>query len=211
MCEPSKSRISARKAPVQARASSLVAWVLEAAVQVLRAEGAARFTTARIAARAGVSVGSIYQYFPNKASILFRLQADEWQRTAALLGDILAVGNEPPRERLRRLVHAFIRSECDEAEVRLALSDAAPLYRDEPEAAAAREGGTVIVRTFMAKALPTADDAQRARAADLIEATLMQVGSNFSAVPRKQEEIAAFADDMADMFDAYLVKLEGGR
>lgn len=207
--ESPKSRISARKAPVQVRASSLVTAVLEAAVQILRAEGAARFTTARIAARAGVSVGSIYQYFPNKVSILFRLQADEWQRTAALLGDILADGDEPPRERLRRLVHAFIRSECDEAEVRLALSDAAPLYRDEPEAAAARESGTMIVRTFMAQVLPTADDAQRARTADLIEATLMQVGSSFSAVPRTQDEIAAFADEMADMFDAYLERVEG--
>lgn len=198
-------RISARKAPVQARANDLVTAVLDAAVQVLRAEGAARFTTARIAERAGVSVGSIYQYFPNKASILFRLQADEWQRTAALLRGILTDGDDPPA-RLRRLVHAFIRSECDEAEVRLALDDAAPLYRDAPEASAAREGGTTIMRAFMAEALPAADDARRQRAADLIEATLTQVGSEFSATSRTAAEIAAFADDMADMFDAYLAR-----
>ena len=206
MPERREPRISARKAPVQARANDLVAAVLDAAVQVLRAEGAARFTTARIAERAGVSVGSIYQYFPNKASILFRLQADEWQRTAALLRGILADGDDPPPVRLRRLVHAFIRSECDEAEVRLALDDAAPLYRDAPEATAAREGGTTIMRAFMAEALPAADDARRQRAADLIEATMTQVGSGFSAVPRTAAEIAAFADEMADMFDAYLAR-----
>lgn len=192
--------------PVQARANDLVAAVLDAAVQVLRAEGAARFTTARIAERAGVSVGSIYQYFPNKASILFRLQADEWQRTGALLRTILTAGDELPPVRLRQLVHAFIRSECDEAEVRLALTDAAPLYRDAPETAAAREEGTAIIRAFMTDALPRADEMRRQRAADLIEATLTQVGSSFSAAMRTGEEIATFADEMADMFDAYLAR-----
>ena len=199
-------KISSRKAPVQARASDLVAAVLEAAIQVLRAEGAARLTTARIAERAGVSVGSIYQYFPNKASILFRLQADEWQQTAVLLHGILADGGDAAPARLRRLVHAFIRSECDEADVRLALGDAAPLYRHAPEAAAAREGGTAIIRAFMTEALPQAKELQRQKAADLIEATLMQVGSSFSAVPRTEGEIVDFAEEMADMFDAYLAQ-----
>ncbi|WP_395444929.1 helix-turn-helix domain-containing protein [Caulobacter sp. UC70_42] len=72
-------RISSRKQPKQARSTELVAAILEAAVQVLTKEGAARFTTARVADKAGVSVGSVYQYFPNKAAILFRLQSDEWR------------------------------------------------------------------------------------------------------------------------------------
>ena len=83
------SSISSRKQPQQARSSELVAAILDAAVQVLTKEGAQRFTTARVAERAGVSVGSLYQYFPNKASILFRLQSDEWRQTTAMLRDIL--------------------------------------------------------------------------------------------------------------------------
>jgi hypothetical protein len=47
---------------------------------------------------------------------------------------ILEDRKKPPFERLRTLVHAFVRSECEEAEVRVALNDAAPLYRDAPEA-----------------------------------------------------------------------------
>ena len=46
----------------------------------------------------------------------------------------------PPLARLRALVHAFVRSECEEAEMRVALSDAAPLYRDA-EAREARAAG----------------------------------------------------------------------
>jgi AcrR family transcriptional regulator len=194
---------------MQARANDLVAAVLEAAVQVLRAEGAARFTTARVANRAGVSVGSIYQYFPNKASILFRLQADEWRRTAGLLRGILEDPSLPPPARLRILVHAFVQSECEEAEIRIALGDAAPLYRYAPEAAEAREGGSAAIRVFLAEALPHAEDSMRRLAADLIEVTLTQGGSSFSEVQRSGAEIASFAEAMADMFCAYLQHLGG--
>src|SRR5215472_1858760 len=112
------ARISSRKQPQQARSAGLVATILQAAVQVLAKEGAHRFTTARVAEKAGVSIGSLYQYFPNKAAILFRLQSDEWRQTIELLRGILEDVRKSPLERLRTLVHAFIRSECDEAAVR---------------------------------------------------------------------------------------------
>jgi AcrR family transcriptional regulator len=83
--------------------------------QVLVKEGAPRFTTARVAEKAGVSVRSLYQYFPNKAAILFRLESDEWRRTSELLRAILEDVSKSPLERLHTLVHTFIRSECDEA------------------------------------------------------------------------------------------------
>src|SRR5262249_23843887 len=83
------ARLSSRKQPKQARSTELVAAILDAAVQVLAKEGAQRFTTARVAEKAGVSVGSLYQYFPNKAAILFRLQSDEWRQTSELLLGIL--------------------------------------------------------------------------------------------------------------------------
>jgi len=199
--------IASRKQPQQARANQLVEAVLDAAVQVLMKEGAQRFTTARVAERAGVSVGSLYQYFPNKASILFRLQSDEWQRTSALLRGILEDKDTLPHARLRRLVHAFIRSECEEAAIRTALSDAAPLYRDAPEAIEAKKENATIFRTFLHEALPDVPDHKRILAGDLIKMTLSGVGSGFSEAPRTETEILAWSDALADMLCAYLERL----
>ena len=207
MSDTENPRISLRKAPQQARSTELVAAILEAAVQVLATEGAQRFTTARVAERAGVSIGSLYQYFPNKAAILFRLQRDEWRRTSELLHGVLEDVRNPPLERLRTLVHAFIRSECEEAAMRIALNDAAPLYRDAPEAQEAKAAGDHIVEVFMREALPDASAATRALAADLITTTLGSVGKRFSESPRTSAEITTYADAMADMFCAYLVGL----
>lgn len=210
MTDLATPRISTRKEPQQARSAELVAAILEAAVQVLAKEGARRFTTARVAEKAGVSVGSIYQYFPNKAAILFRLQTDEWRETTDLLREILGDRSRPPPERLRALVHAFIRSECEEAQMRVALSDAAPLYRDAPEAKSVRLSGHQTARAFMVEALPDASEETRALASDLITSTFKSVGKAFSETPRTPDEITAFADAMADMFCAYLERLGRG-
>jgi AcrR family transcriptional regulator len=198
------SLVSSRKQPKQARSTELVGAILEAAVQVLAKEGAQRFTAARVAEKAGVSVGSLYQYFPNKAAILFRLQSDEWRQTGELLRGILEDGARSPPERLRRLVHAFIRSECEEAAIRGALDDAAPLYRDAPEAREAKASGHGIIKAFMREALPEAPSAKRALAADVIKTTLSAVGKQFSESPRSSAEIDVYADAVADMFCAYL-------
>lgn len=204
MTDRHKAPLSSRRQPQQARSNDLVAAILEAAVQVLAKEGARRFTTTRVAERAGVSVGSVYQYFPNKASILFRLQSDEWRQTTQMLSAILGDTALPPPDRLRRLVHAFIQSECDEAAVRTALNDAAPLYRDAPEAQEARKDNDRAFQAFMKEALPDASRARRTMAAALITTTLSSVGKHFSESPREPAEIKAYANAMADMFCAYL-------
>jgi AcrR family transcriptional regulator len=63
--------IEARKTPVQERSAATVEAILEATIQVLLEEGQERLTTTRVAQRAGVSVGTLYQYFPNKQSVLY--------------------------------------------------------------------------------------------------------------------------------------------
>lgn len=95
--------------------------------------------------------------------------------------------------------------------MRVALHDAAPLYRDAPEAQAARASGDRIVELFMQEVLPSAPEATRALAGELITTTLATVGKQFSEAPRSLAEVDAYANAMADMFCAYLEPLELGR
>jgi len=62
--------LTPRKSPVQERSSVTVEAILQATIQVLLKEGKEQLTTTRVAERAGVSVGTLYQYFPNKSALL---------------------------------------------------------------------------------------------------------------------------------------------
>ena len=61
-----------RRIPRQARATETAAAILEGAAQILEAGGLAAFTTNAVAERAGVSIGTLYQYFADKNAILLR-------------------------------------------------------------------------------------------------------------------------------------------
>ena len=80
-----RSRLDPRKLPAQSRSTATVDAVLEAAARILERHGFEGYTTNAIAERAGVSIGSFYQYFPNKDAVTVALIEQE---TAVLLADI---------------------------------------------------------------------------------------------------------------------------
>jgi AcrR family transcriptional regulator len=207
MPRPRRPVITPRKQPIQARSTDLVAAILQGAVRVLRREGAQRFTTIRVAAEAGVSVGSLYQYFPNKHAILFRLQRDEWEATGATIDAILGDTSRSPAKRLRDTIRAFFHSECDEAPLRLALDDAAPSYRDAPESRAGRARSRGIVSAFVAAAAPRASAHQRRFAAELLFVTVTALGKEVSERGPARAEVDRWADAVADMLTLYLAQL----
>jgi len=193
-----------RKKPQQVRSTRLVADILEAAIRVLTRDGAHRFTTARVAEAAGVSVGSLYQYFPNKEAILFRLQANEWGQTMGQLRRILSDKGIPPLERLRTATRMFFRSECEEAAFRTALEEAAPLYREVPESRAHAEEGRRLMADFMKDALPGVTARERAALADLVGTILSATGKAISSQNRSNSEVDALAMAIGEMLCCYL-------
>jgi AcrR family transcriptional regulator len=70
LVQKTATRSEPRKSPVQARSTASVDAILKATVQVLLRVGKEKLTTTCVAARAGVSVGTLYQYFPNKSALL---------------------------------------------------------------------------------------------------------------------------------------------
>ncbi|MBU1376920.1 MAG: TetR/AcrR family transcriptional regulator [Alphaproteobacteria bacterium] len=103
---PRTTQLSPRKAPLQARALLSIEKILAAAHVVLRRDGAVATTATSIAAEAGVAVGSLYQYFPNKEAVILALyerrlaelrafvaethpEGEDWR--AALTGWVVAI------------------------------------------------------------------------------------------------------------------------
>lgn len=106
----SESRTRPRKRPLQRRSRETVRVILDAAAQVFERHGHAAGTTNRIAARAGVSVGSVYEYFPNKDAIVVALAERELDKERETLLAILteAGRSEPLASLLHRFVEALV-------------------------------------------------------------------------------------------------------
>lgn len=111
--------VTPRKRPRQQRAQAMVEAIVEAAARIFESDGAAGYTTNAIAERAGASIGSLYQYFPDKDAItaaLIRRETDrflvearasaaapDWRGALEMLIDA-AVGHQLRRPVLARLI-----------------------------------------------------------------------------------------------------------
>lgn len=109
MAKPKQAIVNKRRIPHQARAAETVSAILEGAAQVLEAGGLAAFTTNAVAERAGVSIGTLYQYFADKNALLRTLAEREMATTLAAVGKALhGEANDTPEGRVRATVRAMV-------------------------------------------------------------------------------------------------------
>ena len=102
-----KRKYAPRKAATQERATRTIDTILEGAAHILERLGFEGYTTNAIAQRAGVSIGSLYQYFPNKDAITMALIERE---ASVLVGEIEAAVSVPDwREALQGMNAAAVR------------------------------------------------------------------------------------------------------
>ena len=99
-----ESRLRPRKQPVQGRSRVTVDAILEAAARLFVRDGYPNTTTNRIAELAGVSVGSLYEYFPNKASILLALLERQVEYMLKLMRERLAAVRGAPLDTVVRTI-----------------------------------------------------------------------------------------------------------
>ncbi|MFD4444790.1 TetR/AcrR family transcriptional regulator [Nocardia sp. NPDC058519] len=120
-------RFRPRKQPKQSRAALTRRWILDAAAQVFAEHGYAAGTTNRIAQRAGVSVGSLYQYFPNKDAILRTLMDEHVEAGTRLLDERLSCGLPAELDDVLRLfIRAVIDNHRDNPRLHRVLFEEAP-------------------------------------------------------------------------------------
>ena len=120
---PTPTVVTPRKNPRQARSQATVDAVLDACARVLVDEGYDAATTNRIAAIAGVSVGSLYQYFPNKDAIVGALLERHEVSMLAHLGKMAAdLADAPIEDAIRTYVSAMIAIHAAEPKLHRALT-----------------------------------------------------------------------------------------
>ena len=111
-----------RKTPIQARSTVTVEAISEAAIQVLLTHGAERLTTTRVADRAGVSVGTLYQYYPNKQSLLFAVLEHHMNNVAAKVEAACeSACHKPLAQMTKEMVEAFVDAKMERADISVAL------------------------------------------------------------------------------------------
>jgi AcrR family transcriptional regulator len=109
LAQQTASRSEPRKTPVQARSTASVEAILKATVQVLLRVGKEKLTTTRVAARAGVSVGTLYQYFPNKGALLRAALTLHVEEILAEVNSVcLAQRGQPVEQMAEALAVAFL-------------------------------------------------------------------------------------------------------
>jgi AcrR family transcriptional regulator len=111
-----------RKTPVQARAEVTVEAICEATIRVLLSHGAERLTTTRVADRAGVSVGTLYQYYPNKQSLLYAVMEEHLDRVATAVEAACEQScHKPLAEMIKQVVEVFVDVKMNRADISVAL------------------------------------------------------------------------------------------
>ena len=102
-----------RRIPSQTRSEQTIRIIFEATAQVLNDYGEAALTTNRIAQRAGVSIGTLYQYFDSKEAIVLAMLAREREQVMSTLDMLLTDANsahsDPLKSDPRMVLRAFIR------------------------------------------------------------------------------------------------------
>jgi AcrR family transcriptional regulator len=124
---PTPKRTKVRRQPHQDRARQTVAAVLDATVRVLKRHGIEGVTTNRIAEVAGVSIGSVYQYFPDKRAIFAALHdrhADEMGRLVER--SVLEHGASTLETWVRALVEALVDAHTSDPELVQLLANEVP-------------------------------------------------------------------------------------
>mgnify|MGYP000067791568 CR=1 FL=1 len=122
MSPTTPAALKARKTPAQSRSRVTVDAIFEATIQVLLRVGMNGLTTTLVAERAGVSVGTMYQYFPNKQALVYALNERYLTALAERIEETCAAQTGAPLARMvEALIETYWLAKTERAEVTRAL------------------------------------------------------------------------------------------
>jgi AcrR family transcriptional regulator len=193
-----------RKSPVQARSTASVEAILEATIQVLLEVGKERLTTTRVAYRAGVSVGTLYQYFPNKSALLKAVLRNHLDSVAEAVEEVCREERgRPVRRMVTSVANRFLEAKMKDLKTSVALYS---VSSDVEGWKMAQKTGARVNKAVVAM-LESADEPLRKGTelvASMIQAAIGGVSRKLleSAHPERQYE--PLRNELALMMVAYL-------
>lgn len=198
--------LSPRKSPSQERAKETVEALQEAALQVLQKEGFTKLTTTRVAARAGVSVGTLYQYFPNKAALGRALILRYLRGMGSAITEAAQLPG-PPLEQLCNVARAFIAYKTRYFADSLALrSVSAEVRGDELTLGVVRDAVTLLTPTVQ-RILPGSNLAEAERHASFVVMALHGVALATVDIAPQQLTSASFVPALEDLIHGYFARV----
>lgn len=204
MTRSSGDALSVRKQPRQARAQVTVDAIFEATIQVLLSEDLSALTTTRVAARAGVSVGTLYQYFPQKQALLFAVLQRHLEAVSDAVCATCARCRAMPLDQMAdTLVQAYLDAKIrDIAATRALYAVAAELDTDGLLDAIARRNHSAIRDLLLSAGDRRVD--QPDAVAFALRATLAGTTRAVLARDATQDDLAALRAELPVLCRAYL-------
>jgi AcrR family transcriptional regulator len=183
--------LSPRKAPRQARAQATRDAILEAAAQILSARGLEGYNTNAVAARAGVSIGSLYQYFPNKDALMVALIARQQARQADHVAAVMAGAAEADLESaVRTIVRAGMQHHHDDSLLASAIDHEEARLPVGAILEEAMDRGGALLALFAARFPAELGTLDRQRAARTLPALIRTVVDSWSNLSPPQLDVA---------------------
>jgi AcrR family transcriptional regulator len=201
---PQRLRTVPRKAPRQERAKATVDAILRAAAHILRTQGYEAMSTNQVAKKAGVSIGSLYQYFPSKESLVLALEDEhsaEMQRL--IMQTVEQMQGAPVEVVVQTFIESFLHMHEVDPKLHRVLSEQVPRIGGYEKLKELMLPGARLVRAWL-----EANQAQF-RKVDLDVATFVLVSSveavtHMSVLDEQGLDRKALASEVSELVLRYL-------
>lgn len=196
-----KSRSAMRKEPRQARSRATVDAIVQAGARVLGDRGWAGFTTNKVAEVAGVSIGSLYQYFPDKLSLIEAVRSHHFEDVLRVIGKAMD-GERPLRQFAEALVDGMIDAHLEHPALHRVMLDEVPGHGD---ARAAHDSFRAeYLSRYAAAIAPYRRIAKRQRIAEVLSSAVEGVIHN--AARRGELKAPDLKRELVNLICAYLAQ-----
>jgi len=205
---PAADRLKARKRPRQARSRDTVDVILRAAAQVFATRGYAATTTNHIAARAGVSIGSLYEYFPSKDALLVALMEAHLAEGESILeragADAMAGGGDDVEQVVRHFVEGMVTFHERDRALHRVLFEEAPFPRHVRKRLGDIEARVVSLVEQFLRAHPTVTTRDPALGAAIVVHAVEALTHKLVVHATPAVSVEAWIDEMTGLVMAYL-------